>query len=322
MRRVKKVQGSRHHTTMHTVDRAGLGDDVPLPRRHCGYELYGEIVTEQVLVLAVKDQPELEQPLRYALGSGKFARTFINVHEKDSVVEIRESYYPSLRKWMYTPGQAHIEGDGLGRMYSGMLARACVACHTVAVPPDNLNPEPRFFGVGCDSCHGPGRDHVAAARAGKLDNLHIARLGSLGAAALNERCGRCHRSAKNVPATEKSTQRFQPFGLMKSRCFLENGDTLSCQTCHDPHTDASTDQKGYEKEYLPHLPLRLRSKRESAREGAGKGLPGERARRLHPLPHAAPLRHAGCADLDGGPLHPRPYGRLLLRKTSSRISAR
>jgi hypothetical protein len=33
------------------------------------------------------------------------------------------------------------------------------------------------------------------------------------------------------------TVRFQPYGLLASRCFRESGG-LSCLTCHDPHTDA------------------------------------------------------------------------------------
>ena len=241
----KKHHNSRHATTMRSVDLRSLGRDFPVA---------GDIPDTNFVVkpsgagfvLAVKYQPELQQPLQYALGSGKFALTFINVHDKDSVVELRESYYPTLHAWNYTPGQAHIEGDGLGRLYQGRLARACVTCHTTALPSDSLTPEPRFFGVGCESCHGPGRDHVAAMRSGKAGDLHLARLNSLDATTMNERCGRCHRSAKNVPVGETSTQRFQPYGLMKSRCFLESGNKLSCQTCHDPHENASTDHKTYE----------------------------------------------------------------------------
>jgi len=42
------------------------------------------------------------------------------------------------------------------------------------------------------------------------------------------------------------TNRFQAFGLMKSQCFLQSKDTLSCITCHNPHTNASTNPKTYE----------------------------------------------------------------------------
>ena len=36
------------------------------------------------------------------------------------------------------------------------------------------------------------------------------------------------------------TQRFQPYGLMKSACFLKSGNRLSCSTCHNPHRDVET----------------------------------------------------------------------------------
>ena len=46
------------------------------------------------------------------------------------------------------------------------------------------------------------------------------------------------------------TQRFQPYGLMQSPCFQKSGDRLSCVSCHDPHTNVSTDRRTYEKACL------------------------------------------------------------------------
>jgi hypothetical protein len=242
----QKHRDSRHATTMRSVDKASLGAAMPVPGDIPDTNFVLKESGSRVM-LAVKYQPELEQQLQFARGSGKFALTFSNIHEKLSIVELRESYYPTLNRWHYTPGQAHIEGDGLGRMYTGAQARACISCHTSALDANSLTPDPRHFGVGCESCHGPGKEHVAAIRAGKTSDIHMERLGKLDAATMNERCGRCHRSAKSVPPGDKSTQRFQPYGLMKSRCYLESGAKLSCQTCHDPHMNASTDPKPYEK---------------------------------------------------------------------------
>src|SRR5205823_5293708 len=40
--------------------------------------------------------------------------------------------------------------------------------------------------------------------------------------------------------------RFQPVGLMQSKCYTESGGTFSCVTCHDPHARASADRASYD----------------------------------------------------------------------------
>jgi hypothetical protein len=80
------------------------------------------------------------------------------------------------------------------------------------------------------------------------------KLGSLGGEAMNTLCGRCHRTPKDVmarsAALESETQRFQAFGILKSRCFTDGEKKLSCLNCHDPHGNASLDMKSYEQACL------------------------------------------------------------------------
>src|SRR6185503_6512560 len=79
-------------------------------------------------------------------------------------------------------------------------------------------------------------------------DIRMDRLKDLGAEKLNTLCGKCHQTAKDVeasPAMAKMTYRFQPYGLMKSRCFLESGDRLSCLSCHDAHVQVSAEQEPY-----------------------------------------------------------------------------
>jgi hypothetical protein len=104
------------------------------------------------------------------------------------------------------------------------------------------------MGVGCESCHGAAGNHVKAMRANLKGDLQIEKLSTWGATRLNEMCGNCHITAQriaqnNLPVGD--TQRFQPYGLMKSACFKQSNDTLSCSTCHNSHTDAGTDAKPY-----------------------------------------------------------------------------
>src|SRR2546430_9054883 len=47
-------------------------------------------------------------------------------------------------------------------------------------------------------CHGPASAHLAAAKAGKLSDLHIERIGTWGATRINEMCGKCHRGLDKI----------------------------------------------------------------------------------------------------------------------------
>ena len=40
--------------------------------------------------------------------------------------------------------------------------------------------------------------------------------------------------------------RFQPVGLMQSKCYTKSNGTLSCTSCHDPHAKTSNDRAAYE----------------------------------------------------------------------------
>ena len=112
-------------------------------------------------------------------------------------------------------------------------------------------PEKRFFGVGCESCHGPGGAHVTQMQAGNHGQTFMAKLDKLPAARLLDLCGQCHGSAPSdmtgtAPVPTAETTHFQPFGLAQSQCFRNSKGTLSCITCPDAHKNLSTNQKAYE----------------------------------------------------------------------------
>jgi hypothetical protein len=109
------------------------------------------------------------------------------------------------------------------------------------------------MGIGCETCHGPGRAHVAAAEAGGKP-ADIEGMRDWRATRVNELCGECHRTARDINADDGvsmyMTQRFQPYGLMKSRCFRESDDQLSCITCHNPHRNVEKQAAPYERACL------------------------------------------------------------------------
>ncbi len=188
--------------------------------------------------------------MRFALGEGKDGMTYIGEFTPESLTEFRMSYLPDRKTWSVTPGQDTLVNLDIGMVHEMGMARRCIECHAMKMLPNSTEPAPGFLGVGCESCHGPGSAHIAAAKAKQYQNLKMDDISQWGAAKINALCARCHRSQDNVTLNgddATATARFQGYGLSLSPCFQKSGDKLSCITCHDPHTNVSKDHRAYEK---------------------------------------------------------------------------
>lgn len=210
-------------------------------------------------------------PLQYVFGSGQHAFTFLTLIPGpggEAVgVEHRVSLFSATAPDRtiipggtlgLTPGQKDYrineEVDHFGHIVSGDTLKNCIRCHTTTGEISggeviNLMPN-----VGCESCHGPGSKHVegmvrersgsSAALPGiarKSDQAFTANWSAFDEIRM---CGQCHRMPEDVPSDRispyhPSTIRFQPIGLLKSRCYLESDDHLSCSACHNPHVHSS-----------------------------------------------------------------------------------
>jgi hypothetical protein len=248
---------SAHAATLHRVGAPGAAaKDPPLGKIASTDMTVGR--RGERIVMTLDGEPGYALPLTFALGSGKTGITYISVLDDDRIIEVRKSYFPRSRAWYTTPGHREDTPKTVGTVYSREMAAQCILCHAVkaALRVDTL--DSRLFGVGCESCHGPGDLHVAAMRSGERGDIHMPRLSTLPPKELNVMCGRCHRNVSDVagPGMQGSavhatdgksdTHRFQPFGIMTSRCYLKSGGKLSCLACHDPHADASRDMARYE----------------------------------------------------------------------------
>ena len=144
--------------------------------------------------------------------------------------------------------------------------------------------------VSCERCHGPGRANVEAARRdAPADELQLPfGPGRYTADSLLGLCGTCHRHPSRskpgqVRPDDPHLARFQPVGILQSRCFRESNGTFSCVTCHDPHARASSDRASY-------LEICL-----SCHSGSGGGSAAQ-ARAPAPPGPAAPSRRAAIAS--------------------------
>lgn len=185
---------------------------------------------------------------QWAFGAGAQAITYVSQIDRDGYVEHGLSYYAASKALALTPGHPTKE-DKYYRTFdpdAGILR--CFQCHSTG--PLKLEAkdaiQPFESGVHCESCHGPGAEHVKSGGAkGALRNPK-----QLTAAGLNEFCGACHRQP---PAAGDSTDwtnpwnvRHQPLYLSQSACFRKSGGALSCLTCHDPHTELSRSPAAYD----------------------------------------------------------------------------
>jgi hypothetical protein len=200
------------------------------------------------LYMSSNEHADVGRRIDLAIGSGKFGLSYLSV-ATDGMERLRMSYLPPHRQWFVHPGDQHADLYDPPGKFPVEKSRECLSCHTTSQPPTGFLPEEKFFGVGCESCHGPGSAHVEAARQKRAD-LQIEKIGSWGATRINEMCGRCHAKEQafgEALSDPKETRRFATNALMQSRCFLQSGDSLSCITCHDSHTNASSDRQSYDR---------------------------------------------------------------------------
>jgi hypothetical protein len=208
-------------------------------------------------------------PLDYAVGSGRHGVTFVSVKvgktEFDTTgIEHRLSSLANATRLVVTPGQESNRqdphdssvGDGtaFGRHMGPDHLATCLRCHATflsTVPPDRTFGSTLIPNVSCERCHGPGREHVDAARRGETElTMRMGHEQDPPSLEVNM-CGDCHRVPRLIPASSirpenASIVRFQGVGLSTSVCYTKSRGELRCTTCHDPHDRTSSDHLHYE----------------------------------------------------------------------------
>jgi Tetratricopeptide repeat/Cytochrome c554 and c-prime len=148
---------------------------------------------------------------------------------------------------------------------------ACLNCHTSGMQAplpgtENRYPVPPFAhgGISCQRCHGPGEEHIRSQ--GKAAIINPAKLTP---ERRDEICMQCHlEGSVAVERAGKHPYDFRPGerlsdyiryfevvnlpglgalsqveALAQSVCKQRSGDSMSCMSCHDPHSWPSPEEK-------------------------------------------------------------------------------
>ena len=207
-------------------------------------------------------------PIAFTVGSGARGRSYlVNVDGRMYVSPI--SWYSGPGKWDLSPGYE----PGNHRRFERRISDGCASCHTgrVAIHGEQESrflpepfPEPA---IGCERCHGPGKEHADRHTAGVVDSSPdpIFNPASVSDARRDAVCNQCHlQGLLRVVRSGRSEYDFRPGSYLSdnwiifrktagvesgsaaavsqveqmyaSRCYTQSGGALSCIGCHGGHS--------------------------------------------------------------------------------------
>jgi tetratricopeptide (TPR) repeat protein len=189
----------------------------------------------------------------YAFGvRGRYV-TMVGRDAEQKYRAVRLSHFQSAEGAGWTPTFGNEPGIDLAERIRGESVDVrdgvvrCVYCHVTRsgnfrqLPPESgIGPEAADAGIGCERCHGPGGNHIAAVKAGFAD-VAIVTMPAANAVGITRQCGDCHTvdppGEIEVAPDDPRYVRSPAVTLTFSRCYKESSGTLSCLTCHNAHRD-------------------------------------------------------------------------------------
>lgn len=220
-----------------------------------------EIVTRR------DDQEVLRVLVDYAFGTPDRYLTMVGRDQNKTYRAARISHYAGLKGsgWDRTSGDTGHSESNHDVMGQEVHARdgvvRCLACH-VTTPRDFRGNRPADekrtaaaadSGIGCEKCHGPGENHLAAIKL-NLPDPAIRSLTGLNAGDVNKACVDCHTvgDPREVIASPEDPKWVRSAGVTfpLSKCFKESQGQLSCLSCHAPHQPSPDSPAFYESKCL------------------------------------------------------------------------
>ncbi len=224
--------------------------------------------TEEFLDLSGEVVYRNSVPVHYAVGSGQRGWSFLT-DRSGVLTQGVATWYSTRNIWDLSPGYVPEKHAGFHRQISD----GCVTCHVGRT--NNIPGQSNHFGspaftelsIGCERCHGPGKDHIDFRNGEVLPDGPdpITNPASLGFAEQLSVCYQCHLHGEDrVVRSGRSEFDFRPGERLSdvwatfvggsgirsdatteavsqveqmhsSRCFIESDHRMTCTSCHDPH---------------------------------------------------------------------------------------
>jgi tetratricopeptide (TPR) repeat protein len=207
-----------------------------------------------------------KRQLLYSIGSGRRGRTYLFAVD-DFVFESPVNWYADRHQWDMAPAY----GEAREIPLNLPAYPTCLRCHASGMnqPLDgteNHYPTPLFSqaGVSCERCHGPGAAHALGAAAmvnpAKLPRERrdaVCMQCHLEGSAAIERAGRSAYDFRPGDVLDDYMRHYiltanrdsglgangQFEALSQSKCKIKSGDSMSCISCHDPHSSPAESER-------------------------------------------------------------------------------
>ena len=206
------------------------------------------------------------------LGNGTRGQTYLfwkqQLSQPDRLFELPVSYWSDGSQWINSPGYR----DGTANFARHVNAR-CMECHATFIKALSNDPQSNDFdrstlipGISCETCHGPGGDHIAAQHPNQtpaasrrfiLNPAHFSRDRQI------DLCALCHNGATRaelapafnyVPGQDLSLYlapstldevalpevHGNQVGLLKRSSCFRTSPAMTCSTCHNTHAPGRT----------------------------------------------------------------------------------
>ena len=221
-----------------------------------------------------QDLERYTEPIDLVIGSGKRGQTYL-YWNNDQLFELPVSYWTDGHRWINSPGYDDGTVD-----FQRPIQPGCLECHTsqaVALSADTntnrYNKASIVPGIACETCHGPGQQHVASEQSAPSNRAGTSTREARDPHILNpahfprdrqiDLCALCHSgtSRKEIapafsyvpgeplanyfqgiaaPSADRPDVHGNQVGLLRrSRCYLSS-PALTCSTCHNVHKPEQT----------------------------------------------------------------------------------